>query len=127
MLKQPSQIIHTSREAKTFRRRFRIPYVFSWAPLLVGDTAEVVSSSATSSTEFDSTQLHTAYTYDGVPTKLFVAHTHNRTVTELFAYEVLLYSSLYLFEYLTGPHTLGPKKIYFGHKILMKPSHDCSY
>ena len=29
--------------------------VFSWAPLLVGDTAEVVSSSATSRTEFDST------------------------------------------------------------------------
>ena len=27
---------------------------------------------------------------------------------------------------LTGPHKLGPIKIYFGHKILMKPSHDCS-
>ena len=42
MLRQPSQSIHTSREAYTFRRRFRIPYVFSWAPLLVGNTAEVV-------------------------------------------------------------------------------------
>ena len=39
------------REAYTFHRRFRFPYVFSWAPLLVGDTAEVVSSSATSRTE----------------------------------------------------------------------------
>ena len=40
-----------------FRRRFRIPYVFSWAPLFVGDTAEVLVSSfaTTSSIEFDST------------------------------------------------------------------------
>ena len=28
----------------------------------------------------------------GVPSNLHVAHTHTRTVTELFAYEVLLYS-----------------------------------
>ena len=35
----------------------------------------------------------------GVPSKLHVAHTHTRAVTELFKYEVLLYSSLYLFEY----------------------------
>ena len=35
----------------------------------------------------------------GVPSKLHVAHTHTRTATELFTYEVLLYSSLYLFEY----------------------------
>ena len=28
---------------------------------------------------------------------------------------------------LTGPHAFGPKKIYFGHKILMKQPHDCSY
>ena len=27
---------------------------------------------------------------------------------------------------LAGPQTLGPKNTYFGHKILMKPSHDCS-
>ena len=55
-VRQPNQSIHTSREAYTFRRRFRIPYVFSWAPLLVGNTAEVVSSFATTgSTEFDST------------------------------------------------------------------------
>ena len=27
VLKQPSQSIHTSREASTFRRRFRLPYV----------------------------------------------------------------------------------------------------
>ena len=52
MLRQPNQSMHTSWEAETFRRRFRIPHVFSWAPLLVGDTAE---SSSTSSTEFDST------------------------------------------------------------------------
>ena len=43
---QPSQSIHTSRKAYTFRRRSRIPYVFSWAPLLVGNTAEVVSASS---------------------------------------------------------------------------------
>ena len=35
---------------RRFHRRFRFPYVFSWAPLLVGDTAEAVSSSATSRT-----------------------------------------------------------------------------
>ena len=40
MLRQPSQSIHTSREAYTFRRRFRISYLFSWAPVVVGDTAE---------------------------------------------------------------------------------------
>ena len=28
---------------------------------------------------------------------------------------------------LTGPHAFGPKNIYFGHKILMKQPHDCSY
>ena len=28
---------------------------------------------------------------------------------------------------LTGPHAFGPKKIYVGHKILMKQPHDCSY
>ena len=55
-LRQPSQSIHTSRETYTFRRRFRIPYIFSWAPPLVGNTAEVVSPFATtSSTVFDST------------------------------------------------------------------------
>ena len=26
----------------------------------------------------------------------------------------------------SGPHAFGPKKIYFGHKILMKQPHDCS-
>ena len=31
----------------------------------------------------------------GVASKLYVAHTHTRTVTELFTYEVLLYSSCY--------------------------------
>ena len=37
----------------------------------------------------------------GVPRKLYVAHTHTPVlyVTELFTHEVLLYSSLYLFEY----------------------------
>ena len=35
----------------------------------------------------------------GVPSKLHVARTHTRTVTELFTYEVLLYSNLYMFEY----------------------------
>ncbi|CAM9187807.1 unnamed protein product [Ascophyllum nodosum] len=49
MLRKPSQSIHTPRKARTFHRWFRIPHVFSWAPLLVGDTAEVVSSSATTS------------------------------------------------------------------------------
>ena len=77
-----------------FHQRFRIPYIFSWAPLLVGDTAEVVPSSATSSTEFDSTKLDKI----GVPSKIYVAHTDTRTVTELFTYEVLLYSSLYSWE-----------------------------
>ena len=35
----------------------------------------------------------------GVPSILHVAHIHTLTVTELFTYEVLLCSSLYLFEY----------------------------
>ena len=56
LVRKPSQSIHTSRETYTFRRRSRMPCVFLWAPLLVGDTVEVVSS-ATSSTEFASTSL----------------------------------------------------------------------
>ena len=47
---------------------------------------------------------------------------------------LLLYNSKYnLLEVvntifgLTGPHAFGPKKVYFGNKILMKQLHDCSY
>ena len=62
LVRKPSQSIHTSRETYTFRRRSRMPCVFSWPPLLVGDTVEVVSSSATSSsTEFASTSLYSIY------------------------------------------------------------------
>ena len=50
LVRKPSQSIHTSRETYTFRRRSRMPCVFSWPPLLVGNTVEVVSSSATSTT-----------------------------------------------------------------------------
>ena len=35
--------------------------------------------------------------------------------------------TVYTAPFLTGPHAFGPKKIYFGHKILMKQPHDCSY
>ena len=38
--------------------------------------------------------------YAGVPIKLYIAP-RTRTVPELFTYEVLLYSSLYLFKYYT--------------------------
>ena len=55
LVRKPSQSIHTSRETYTFRRRSHMPCVFSWPPLLVGNTVEVVSSSATSNTEFVST------------------------------------------------------------------------
>ena len=80
LVRKPSQSIHTSRETYTFRRRSRMPCVFSCSPLLVGDTVEVVSSSATSSTEFASTSLHTWYNiYAGLPSKLYVAHTHTHT------------------------------------------------
>ena len=61
LVRKPSQSIHTSRETYTFRRRSRMPCVFSWPALLVGNTVEVVSSSATSSTErvcFDITVQH---------------------------------------------------------------------
>ena len=68
-----------------FRRRFRIPYVFSWAPLLVGNTAEVVSSfETTSSTEliprnYYIHQVLYNIIYAGVLSKLYVAHTHTHT------------------------------------------------
>ena len=62
LVRKPSQSIHTSRETYTFRRRSRMSCVFSWPPLLVGDTVEVVSSSATSSsTDFASTSLYSIY------------------------------------------------------------------
>ena len=62
LVRKPSQSIHTSRETYTFRRRSRMPCVFSWPPLLVGDTVEVVLSSATSSTEFLLRHHCTTYT-----------------------------------------------------------------
>ena len=73
-----------------FHRRFRIPSVFSWAPLLVGDTAEVVSSSATSRTEFDST-----LTTDniGVPSKLHCS-THTRVFCVFSSHSFWTSSSL---------------------------------
>ena len=84
LVRKPSQSIHTSRETYTFRRRSRMPCVFSWPPLLVGDTVEVVSSSATSSsTEFASTSLYSIYIYVRVPSKLYVAHPHTPVSTKL--------------------------------------------
>ena len=66
LVRKPSQSIHTSRETYTLRRRSRMPCVFSWPPLLVGDTVKVVSSSATSSsTEFASTSLYSIYVKNG--------------------------------------------------------------
>ena len=62
LVRKPSQSIHTSRETYTFRRRSRMPCVFSWPPLLVGNTVEVVSSSATNSTEFLLRHHCTTYT-----------------------------------------------------------------
>ena len=61
-----------------------MPCVFSWPPLLVGNTVEVVSSSATSSTEFASTSLYNIYAR--FPSKLYlVCSTHTRQYqTELF-------------------------------------------
>ena len=41
LVRKPSQSIHTSRETYTFRRRSRMPCVFSWPPLLVGDYSRV--------------------------------------------------------------------------------------
>ena len=63
LVRKPSQSIHTSRETYyTFRRRSRMPCVFSWPPLLVGDAVEVVSPSATSSSrEFALTSLYSIY------------------------------------------------------------------
>ena len=75
LVRKPSQGIHTSRETYTFRRRFRVPCVFSWPPLLVGNTVEVVSSSPTSGTEFASTSLY----------NIHAVHTHtHQHKTELF-------------------------------------------
>ena len=74
LIRKPSQNIHTSRETYTFRRRSRMPYAFSWPPLLVGNTVEVVLSSATSTTEFASTLLYNIYAR--FPSKRYVVHTH---------------------------------------------------
>ena len=73
----PSQSIHTSTETYTFRRRSHMPCVFSWPPLLVGDTVEVVSSSATSSsTEFASTSLYGIYIRPCPQQTVCSTHTH---------------------------------------------------
>ena len=77
LVRKPSQSIHTSRETYTFRRRSRMPCVFSWPPLLVGDTIEVVSSSATrSSTGFASTSLYCIYIRSCPQQTVCSTHTH---------------------------------------------------
>ena len=84
VVRKPSQSIHTSRETYTFRRWSRMPCVFSWPPLLVGNTVEVVSPSATSSTElkenvcFDITVQHIR----SCPQQT-VCSTHTHTSTKL--------------------------------------------
>ena len=81
IVRKPSQIIHTSRETYTFRRRSRMPCVFSGPPLLVGDTVEVISSSATSRIEFASTSL---YNIRSCPQQTVCStHTHTHTSTKL--------------------------------------------
>ena len=81
LVRKPSQSIHTSTEAYTFRRRSRMPCVFSWPHLLVGDTVEVVSSSATSSSiEFASTSLYSIY-IRSCPQQ-FVCSTYTHTFEE---------------------------------------------
>ena len=88
LVRKPSKSIHTSRETYTFRRRSRMPCVFSWPPLLAGNTVEVVSSSA-SSTEFASTSLCNIYAR--FPSKLYVAHkTHTSTQLNCLQYYVLV-------------------------------------
>ena len=80
LVRKPSQSIHTSRETYTFRRRSRMPCVFSWPPLLVGDTVEVVPSSATSSsTEFASIPLHSIYIRSCPQQTVCSTHTHTST------------------------------------------------
>ena len=61
-----------------------MPCVFSWPPLLVGDTVEAVSSSATSSsTEFASTSLYYIYIRSCPQQTVCSTHTHQYQ-TELF-------------------------------------------
>ena len=87
LVRKPSQSIHTSRETYTFRLRSRMPCVFSWPPLLVGDTVEVVSSSATSSsTEFASTSLYSIYIRSCPQQTVYSTHTHTSTKLNCLQY-----------------------------------------
>ena len=87
LVRKPSQSIHTSTETYTFRRRSRMPCVFSWPPLLVGDTVEVVSSSATSSsTEFASTSLYSIYIRSCPQQTVCSTHTHTSTKLNCLQY-----------------------------------------
>ena len=87
LVRKPSQSIHTSRETYTFRRRSCMPCVFSWPPLLVGNTVEeVVSSSATSSTEFASTSLYNIYIRSFPQQTVCNTHTHTSTKLNCLQY-----------------------------------------
>ena len=94
-VRQPSQSIHTSRETRTFRRRFRIPHI-SFRGLL--------SLLATQQIWYHHLQLvqslipHDYRQYRCTRQTVCSTHIHTPVlyVTELFTYEVLLYSSLYL-------------------------------
>ena len=70
--------------------------VVSWAPLLVGDTAEKLYYFNLHQV-VQSLILHNYIQHIRWCTQQTVCstHTHTGTVTELFTYEVLLYSSLY--------------------------------
>ena len=82
-----SQSIHTSRETYTFRRRSRMPCVFSWPPLLIDDTVEVESSSATSNrSEFASTSLYSMYIRSCPQQTECSTHTHTSTKLNCLQY-----------------------------------------
>ena len=87
LVRKPSQSIHTSRETYTFRRRSCMPCVFPWPPLLVGDTVEMVSSSATSSsTGFASTSLYSIYIRSCSQQTVCSTHTHTSTKLNCLQY-----------------------------------------
>ena len=59
VLKQPSQSTHTSREAETFRRRFRLPYISPRTYSPSWRTAEAVS--------LDSAKVQNLIPHDYIP------------------------------------------------------------
>ena len=104
LIRQPSQNIHTSREASTFCRRFRTPYVF-WS------SSSPCWRDSRSGITIYLQQAQSLIPYNYIP--YIYRYVGGVQQSVLVEYCVLFLVDNYC---LTGPHAFGPKKNILGTK-----------